>query len=156
NGAQSFLRLREQRTLLFLDSGGLRANAFGKKIDRAEKQGNDGKGKQRQLPVESQHDGERAKQRNARANDVCEAFIINGLDRLRIISDTKTGIGRTAGVMKLEREALQMRVELGPQAEQRFEPDFHKDVITGKIQQAPKKLDHYHRQAEKRDYFGSI
>ena len=47
NGAQSFLRLREQRTLLFLDSGGLRANAFGKKIDCAEEQGNDGKGKQR-------------------------------------------------------------------------------------------------------------
>ena len=108
------------------------------------------------MPVESQHDGERAKQRNARANDVCEAFVIDGLDRLRIISDAKTGIGRTAGVMKLERETLQMRVELGPQTQKRFEPDLHKNVIAGQVQQAPKKLDHYHRKAEKRDCFGSI
>ena len=63
------------------------------------------------------------------AEDVGETLVINRLDRLRIVGDAKTRIGRAPGVVIFERERLQIGVEIGAQLEQRLQADLHEDVI---------------------------
>ena len=125
NGTQSFLRLREQRALLFLNGGGLAANPFGKEIDRADKQRHDGEREQESIANPAEHDGKSPDQGHARTDNVSEAFVVDRLNRLRVVGDAKTGISRAAGVVEFEGQALQMSVKLGPQSKQRLQSDFH-------------------------------
>ena len=98
--------MRQQRAVLFLNRGGLGANPFGKDVDGADEERYDRKREQRQLPIESQHDSKGADQGNAGSDNVSEAFIVNCLNGLRIVSDAKTGISRAPRVVKLERKPL--------------------------------------------------
>src|SRR6478672_1339431 len=113
NRAQSLLRLRKDSAFVFLNRGRFTTNPAREKINRAHDQRHNRQGKQRQYPVESQHYDECADQRDYRSKDVGETFVVDCLDRLRIVRDAKTGIGRPSRVMKLKREALQMSVQIG-------------------------------------------
>ena len=60
NRTEPFLRLREHGAFLFLNEGRLAANAAREKINRAHNEWNNREGKQRQLPVQSHHEGPEA------------------------------------------------------------------------------------------------
>ena len=91
----------------------------------------------RELPVELQHDDEHADERDDRAENVGEALVVDRLDGLRIVGDAKARISRAARVVILERERLQVRVEIGAQLEERLQADLHEDVIGGEVDQSP-------------------
>src|SRR6476660_6198614 len=113
NRAQSLLRLRKNGAFVFLNRGRFTTNSAREKINRANDQRHNRQRKQRQYPVEPQHYDEGADQRDYRSKDVGETFVVDRLDRLRIVRDAKTGIGRPPRVMKFKREALQMSVKIG-------------------------------------------
>src|SRR5207237_4149745 len=131
----SLLRLGKQRAILLLNGSRLSTNAFGKKVDRANEKRDDGKRKQGQLPVKPEHDSKCPQQGDARTNNVGEPFIVNCLNRLRIVGDAKTRISRATCVVKLERKPLQMRVKFGAQSQQRLQTDFHEHVFAGQDQE---------------------
>src|SRR4030095_4348518 len=111
--AQSLLGLRKDGTFLFLNRGRFTTNSAREKINRAYDQRHNRQGKQRQYPVEPQHYDECADQRDYRSKYVSETFVVDRLDRLRIVRDAKTGICRSPRVMKFKREQLQMRIQIG-------------------------------------------
>ena len=137
NRTQSLLDLHQHRTFLLLNKGRLPPDAICEKINRADEQGNNGNGKESQLPVEPPHDHESADQRDDRAEDVGESLVINRLDRLRVVGHAKTGIGRTPRVVKLQGERLQIGVKIGAQFEQRLQTDFYKNVSRHPAERGP-------------------
>src|SRR5438270_12952912 len=137
NRTQSFLRLRQHGTFLFLDPGRFPPNPFGKEVDRYNQKRNNRERQQRQLPIESYHDSKGSNERDDRSEDPGETFVVDCLNSLGIVSDAKAGIARPAGVVKFERETLQMGIEISPQFEQRLKTDFHEGVIAGEIAKAP-------------------
>src|SRR5437016_7084819 len=118
NRAQSLLRLRKDGAFLFLNRCRFTANPTREEINRAHDQRHNRQGKECQYPVESQHHDECANQRDYRSKDVGKTFVVDRLDRLRIVRDAKTGIGRPPRVMKFKREALQVRVQIGSRSEE--------------------------------------
>ena len=131
--AQTFLRLREQGAFLFLDRGRVAANAIGEKVNRSHDRRHDGEGKQRQLPVDPDHDEKGPDQRNDGTKNVREALVVDRLDRLRIVGDAKTRIARAARVMIFQRERLQIGVKIGAQFEERLQAGLHENVIAGHV-----------------------
>src|SRR5208282_2031129 len=67
------------------------------------------------------------------------------LDRLGIVGDAEGRIAAAAPVVKVEREMLQVGIELGAKLEQGLESDFNRNVIPPKAEQSRKKVDGYHR-----------
>ena len=102
--AQSLLRLREHGAFLFLNRGRFTTNPAREEINRGDDQRHNRQRKQRQYPVEPYHDDERAEQRDYRREDVGESLVVDRLDRLRVVRDAKTGIGRSPGIVIPERE----------------------------------------------------
>ena len=137
NRTQSFLCLGQHGTFLFLDPGRFPPNPLGKEVDRYNQKRNNRERHQSQLPIESYHDSEGANQRDDRSEDPGEAFVVDCLNSLRIVSDAEAGIARPPGVVKFERETLQMGIEISPQFEQRLKADFHEYVVAGEIAKAP-------------------
>ena len=82
-------------------------------------------------------------------------FVVDRLDRLRIVGDAKTGIARAARVVIFERERLQIGVEIGAQLEQRLQPDLHEQIIRDPIDDSPKKLDHDQRETKNQNEAGN-
>ena len=80
-----------------------------------------------------------------------ETFVVDRLDRLRIVGDAKARIARAARVVIFERERLQIGVKIGAQLEQRLQTDFHEDVICDPIDDSPKELNDDQRETENRD-----
>ena len=154
NRGQAFLGLREQGAILFLNRGRVPANAIGEKVNRSHDRRDDGQGKQRQLPVNPDHHDKSPDEGDDGTENICEAFVVDCLDRLRIVGNAKTRIARTTRVMILERERLQIRVEISAQLQQRLQTDFHENVIAGEVGQAPEKLNSDERQAEQGDEIG--
>ncbi len=152
--AQSFLRLREQGAILFLNRSRVPANAIGEKVNRGHDRRHDGQGKQRQLPVDPNHDEECSDERDDGTENIREALVVDGLDRLRIVGDAKARIARAARVMIFQRERLQIGVKIGAQFQQRLQTDFHEDVIAGEVGQAPEELNADQRQAEQGNEVG--
>src|SRR6266436_5406589 len=109
-------------------------------INRTDDQRHDRKRKQCQLPIQLHHNDECSDECNGRSEDVRETFVIDRLDGLRIVSDAKTGIGRTARVVVFEREGLKIGVKISAQLKQRLQPDFHKQVICDPIYNSPEEL----------------
>src|SRR5215831_8861542 len=149
--AQSFLGLRKHGAFLFLNRGRFAANPAREEINRPNNQRHNRQRKQRQNPIELQHDDECADQRNYRRKDVGETFVVDRLNRLRIVCDAKTGIGRSPRVMEFEREPLQMRVQIGSQFQQRFEADLHEQIIRDPVDDSPCNLNYDKRKTEQGD-----
>ena len=122
-----------------------------KDIDRTDDQWHDRKREQRQLPIQLHHDDEGSRECNCRSKDVGEAFVVNRLDGLRIVSDPKTGIGRTACVVIFERERLEIGVKIGAQFKERLQPNFHEEVICDPIYNSPEELNRDKCKAEQGD-----
>src|SRR5205823_3959760 len=116
--------------------------------NRGKEQGNDRERKQGELPIHSHHDYERPDKRDDRCENVGEALIVDGLNRLRIVGDAEAGVAGTAGGVVVQRKRLQVGVEIRAQFQQRLEPDFYEQVIAPEIEQAPEKLDHDQGEAE--------
>src|SRR5262249_47532804 len=100
--AETFLRLGEDRAFLFLDRCRFATDPLRKQIDCANNQWNDGKRNHGELPIQPKHDEEGSDQRDRRRKNIREAFVVDRLDGLRIVSDTKAGIARTARIMEFE------------------------------------------------------
>ena len=94
------------------------------------------------MPIEPHHDDKSADQRDNRSENVGEAFVVNCLDGLRIVGDTKTGIARTARVVIFERERLEIGVKLGPQFQQRLQSNLNEKVIRDEIEDPPQQLNY--------------
>src|SRR5207249_7172253 len=109
-------------------------------INCADNQWNDGERDQRQPPIQPQHDDEWCDECDCRSKDVGETFVVDRLDRLRIVSDAETGIRRPARVVIFERERLEIGVKIGAQFKERLQPNFHEEVICGPIYNSPKEL----------------
>ncbi len=138
--AQALLRLRKHCALLFLNECRFAANSVREKINRGDNQRNNRKRQERELPIQPHHDHERAGKCDSRSKNVGEPFVVDRLDRLRIIGDAETGIARTASIVIFERERLQVGVEIGAQLKQRLQTDFHEQVICNPIDDSPEKL----------------
>ena len=72
-----------------------------------------------------QHDEKNADERDDRAENISEAFVVDRLDRLRIVGDTEAGIARAPGIVILQGKRLQVGVKIGAQFQQRLETDLH-------------------------------
>src|SRR6266566_1480828 len=79
---QSFLRLSQDGTLLFLDGRWLPTNTMCENINRADNQWNDRERDQRQPPIQPQHDHECCDECDYRSKDIGETFVVDRLDRL--------------------------------------------------------------------------
>src|SRR4029077_2310934 len=135
--AQAFLRLRENGALQFLNGCRFAANPMRKEINGANNQWNNPKRDQCKLPVQSQHDDESSDQGDDRAEDVGESLVIDSLNRLRVVRHAETGITRAPRVVILERERLQIRIQIGTQLQQCLEPDLYEQVIRDPIDNSP-------------------
>ena len=149
--AQAFLRLRENGALVFLNGCRFAANPMRKEINGANNQWNNPKRDQRKLPVQSQHDDESSDQGDDRPEDVGESLVIDCLNRLRVVRHAETGITRAPRVVILERERLQIRVQVRAQLKQRLQPDFHEQIICDPVDNSPKKLDTDQRRTEEKN-----
>ena len=78
--AQSLLRLSQDSAFLFLNGCRFTPNPMRENINRADNQRDNSKRNQRKLPIQSQHNQESSDQRDDRAENVGESFVINRLD----------------------------------------------------------------------------
>ena len=148
--------VREKRAVPLVNGGGLGANAFRKIINGADDQRHNAQREQRELPIDPHHDGESAKQGDARSENVGEPLVVHRLDRLRIVGDAETGIRRAARVVIAERERLEVGVDFGAQVEERLESDFHEKEIREQTDGAADELQRDERGAEQRQGGGPI
>ena len=133
---QALLRERQHGAFLFLDGRGLLPDAAGKMLDRPRPPPGT-------MPTESsvssqsmpQHDDEDAHQRDARGEDVREPPVVDRLDALRIVGHAERRIAGAAGVVELQRQALEIGEQVGAQLQQRLQAHPHEKKIAPQAQQ---------------------
>ncbi len=151
NRAEPFLCLRKDGAFLFLNRSRFASDAVREKVNCADDEWNDAQREQSQLPIQLHHDRERPDQCDDRSENAGEALVVDCLDRLRIVSDTKTRVARAADVVILQRERLEIGVKISAQFQQRLKPDLHEKVIGDPVDESPQKLDDHQRETEQRN-----
>ena len=67
--------------------------------------------------------------------------------RLRIVGDAEAGVGAAALVVKLQRERMQVGVELRAQAEERLQPDARIVMTVRRFEQPGEEMEDDHQRA---------
>ena len=139
--AQSFLRLGEERALLFLDRGRFAPNAVARR-NKSRPRSAGTTASESSVSCQSIPTMTTKVPISVRtgAENVREALVVDRLDRLRIVGDPKARIARAARVVIFQRERLQVGVKVGAQLEQRLQADLHEEVIAGQVDQSPEEL----------------
>ncbi len=98
-----------------------------------------------QRPVHREHVEEGGEERDDRAEDGVEAAVEEGLDRLGVVGDAEGRVAAAPPVVEMERQELEVGIELGAQLQERLEADFDGDVIAEKAEPAREQVDRHHR-----------
>ncbi len=146
--AEAFLGDGEEVALAFLDGGGLAADAVGVEADGDDDEGEDRERAEGELPVHLEHDDERGDQHDDRGEDGDEAAVVERLHALRVVGHAEARVRAAAGVMELQRERLEVRVELRAELHEGLQADSDKDEGGGEINEAPGDADGHEGEAE--------
>ena len=85
-----------------------------------------------------------------------EAFVVNGLDALRVVGHAEARVRTAPGIVEFQRQRLERAVEIGPEFQERLQADMNEKVVRNEVDQAAEETDQNHGDAEPEDHGGRL